>query len=138
MKLVFADTVYWIAVLNPRDALSSAAKAAREAVGQAILVTTEEVLAEFLNAMSRSAALRKAAVKAVREILKNPNVKVIPQSRDSFQQALERYADRLDKTYSLTDCSSMNAMDAKGIRDVLTHDRHFAQEGYNVLIHRQP
>ena len=28
----------------------------------------------------------------------------------------------------------MNAMDAEEIRDVLTHDHHFEQEGYNVLI----
>jgi hypothetical protein len=28
----------------------------------------------------------------------------------------------------------MNAMDAEGLTDVLTNDRHFAQEGYNVLI----
>ena len=40
--------------------------------------------------------------------------------------------------YSLTDCSSMNVMDAEGIRDVLTHDRHFRQEGYNVLIAESP
>jgi predicted nucleic acid-binding protein len=34
----------------------------------------------------------------------------------------------------LTDCSAMNAMDAVGIRDVLTNDHHFEQEGFNVLI----
>lgn len=32
----------------------------------------------------------------------------------------------------------MNVMDAEGIRDVLTSDRHFEQEGYNVLIRRSP
>ena len=29
----------------------------------------------------------------------------------------------------------MNTMDAEGITDVLTHDHHFEQEGFNVLIH---
>jgi hypothetical protein len=28
----------------------------------------------------------------------------------------------------------MNAMDAAGIRDVLTNDHHFEQDGYRVLI----
>ncbi len=28
----------------------------------------------------------------------------------------------------------MGVMDAEGIRDVLTHDRHSEQEGYDVLI----
>ena len=57
------------------------------------------------------------------------------QSRESFLRALERFSNRPDKDYSLTDCSSMNAMEAEGIRDILTHDHHFQQEGFNVLIH---
>lgn len=32
----------------------------------------------------------------------------------------------------------MNAMEAEGIRDILTHDHHFQQEGFNVLIHSAP
>ena len=61
-------------------------------------------------------------------------MKVLPQSRDSFLRAMDRFSNRPDKQYSLTDCSSMNAMDAEGIEDVLTNDRHFQQEGFNVLI----
>jgi predicted nucleic acid-binding protein len=30
----------------------------------------------------------------------------------------------------------MNAMDAEGIREVLTNDHHFEQEGYTILIRR--
>jgi predicted nucleic acid-binding protein len=99
------------------------------------MLTTDEVLTEFLAAMSQGgSAVRGAAVKIVREMLVDPNVDVIPQSRDSFVRALNRYALRQDKQYSLTDCCAMNAMDDAGIRDVLANDHHFAQEGYNVLI----
>ncbi len=41
---------------------------------------------------------------------------------------------RPDKGYSLTDCMSMIACRDLGITDVLTHDRHFAQEGFAVLL----
>jgi hypothetical protein len=47
---------------------------------------------------------------------------------------MDRFGNRPDKQYSLTDCSYMNVMDAEDIRDVLTNDRHFQQEGFNVLI----
>ncbi len=39
----------------------------------------------------------------------------------------------LDKGYSLTDCISMQTMKSFSITEVLTHDKHFAQEGFTVL-----
>jgi predicted nucleic acid-binding protein len=134
MRKVFADTVYWVAIVRPNGPYERAARMAREAAGARILVTTDEVLSEFVTAFARGGPrLRERAVRAVRAILDNPNVKVVVQSRDSLLRALDRFSKRPDKDYSLTDCSSMNAMDAEGIRDVLTHDHHFGQEGYNVL-----
>jgi uncharacterized protein len=47
---------------------------------------------------------------------------------------LTLYDSRLDKEYSLTDCVSMEVMRSRGIREVLTHDRHFAQEGFSPLL----
>jgi predicted nucleic acid-binding protein len=139
VKAVFADTVYWIAITRPGDQWGGSAKAAREALGPALLVTTDEVLTEYLAALSGAGeALRKFAVEAVRNIQRNPNVKVIAQSRDTFLRALDRYGQRLDKGYSLTDCSSMNAMEAEAITEVLTNDHHFEQEGFVVLIRRTP
>lgn len=92
-----------------------------------------------MTAFSRGGpVLRERAVRTVRTILDSPNVEVFAQSRDSFLRALERFSNRPDKQYSLTDCSSMNVMDAEGMRDVLSHDRHFQQEGYNVLITHSP
>ncbi len=70
----------------------------------------------------------------VRAILDNPNVKVIPQTRDSFLKGLAFYENRSDKNFSLTDCISMNAMRAEALLEVLTSDRHFEQEGFTVLI----
>ena len=136
MRKVFVDTVYWIAIANPKDQWNDEAKNAREQLGDVRLVTTEEVLTEFLTALSRSARLRETAVKVVREILSNPNVKVIPQSRDSFQKGLKRYEERPDKGYSLQDCISMNAMNSESIIEILTNDRHFEQDGFTVLMKR--
>lgn len=137
MKVVFADTLYWVAIAKPGDPWAEPAKRAKTALGPTRLVTTDEVLAEFLAALSAGGSdLRRAAAQMVRAIQANPNVKVAPQTRATFLAALARYEARLDKQYSLTDCSSMNAMDAEGIREVLTNDHHFEQEGYAVLIRK--
>lgn len=136
-KQVFADTLYWLAMVRPGDQWKEPARSARDALGDAILVTSDEVLSEFLNAIgTRAPGLRPTAVRMVRAIMANPNVRIIEQSRASFLSALARYESRDDKTYSLTDCSSMNIMAALGIQDVLTHDAHFRQEGFTCLIDR--
>jgi predicted nucleic acid-binding protein len=139
MKVVFADTHYWIAVASPGDPFAAAAKKAKDLLGPVILVTTDEVLTEFLAALCKGGpALRQAAVKMVRAIMANGNVRVIPQSRDTFLKGLNRYQKREDKQYSLTDCISMNTMEAEAIREVLTNDHHFEQEGMAVLISQVP
>ena len=137
MKAVFADSLYWIAIVRPKDPWKASAERARDVLGSVVLVTTEEVLSEFLAALSKSApVIRRAAVRMVRKILSNPSVKVIPQSHGGFLQALDRYERREDKHYSLTDCISMNVMESEGIDAVLTNDRHFEQEGFVVLTKR--
>jgi predicted nucleic acid-binding protein len=80
------------------------------------------------------ALLRQKAVQTVRLLLTDADVTVVEQSRETFLRALDRYAERDDKKYSLTDCGGMNVMDAAGIREVLTNDHHFEQEGFTVLI----
>jgi|WetSurMetagenome_2_1015567.scaffolds.fasta_scaffold506849_2 uncharacterized protein len=134
MKAVFADSHYWIAVVNPNDQWKEAAKAAKSLLGDVFIITTDEVLTEFLAALSSWGQIRKQAAKMVRIILENPNIKVIPQTRDSFLKGLTLYENRNDKEYSLTDCISMNVMKAESINEILTNDHHFEQEGYEVLI----
>jgi len=139
MKTVFVDTLYWVAIVLPNDPWGDSAKQARLSLGNAILVTTDEVLTEFLAALSRSGErIRRQATRMVREILDNPNVRVIAQSRDSFLEGVKLYEQRPDKEYSLTDCVSMNTMRSESISEILTNDHHFTQEGFNVLmVHKQ-
>jgi predicted nucleic acid-binding protein len=77
---------------------------------------------------------RRGAVTQAEEILAGGNIEVVPQSHASFTAGLALYKARPDKGYSLTDCISMNAMREREISDVLTHDEHFRQEGFTVLL----
>jgi len=138
MKTVFADTLYWVAIVRPNDQWQESARRARASLGDTLILTTDEVLSEFLAALSSGPShVRRQAVKMVRAILGNPNVRVLPQSRDSFLRGLELYERRPDKGYSLTDCISMNAMKGERVSDVLTNDPHFEQEGFHVLMSRK-
>ncbi len=57
-----------------------------------------------------------------------------PQSHQTFLDGLALYKARPDKGYSLTDCISMEAMRQEGITEILTHDGHFTQEGFVILL----
>lgn len=136
MKLVFADTLYWIALFVPGDSWSAAASAVD--LRGASLVTSEEVLSEFLTAVSAHGDhSRRLACRLVREILDDPNIEVVAQSHESFLAGLALYERRPDKEYSFADCISMNVMRQKQIQEILTHDRHFAQEGFVRLLDRR-
>jgi predicted nucleic acid-binding protein len=73
----------------------------------------------------------------VHEILTDPAIEVVAQSHESFLAGLELYKRRPDKDYSLTDCISMNVMRRKVIREILTNDRHFSQEGFVRLLDKR-
>jgi predicted nucleic acid-binding protein len=135
MKRIFADTSYWIALLNPHDELHGRAVAVTQSCSDDRIVTTEMILTELLNGFSdRGPRLRAAALKAVNTLRSSPNVTVIPQTSDQFQKALTRYEERIDKDWSLTDCASFLIMEAEGIEAALTYDQHFAQAGFQALL----
>lgn len=126
MKTVFADAFYWVALANPKDDWHQAAMRAGKQHQIGVLVTTDEVLDEFLAHFSGKGAFwRNKAVELVRKIQKSPNVRIVPQTRDSFLRGLQLYEARPDKEFSLTDCISMETMREHNITEVLTHDHHF-------------
>lgn len=101
------------------------------------LVTTYEVLTEYLSGMSGLGThYRRLAVQAVRRLLDDSSIGIISPSPGLFLRGLKRYEHRPDKAYSLVDCISMVVMEQEGITEVLTNDHHFEQEGFVVLIER--
>jgi predicted nucleic acid-binding protein len=132
---IFADTFYWIALANPADASHQAARAFDLTNPETALVTTDEVLSEFLNYFADAGERKRGIVVGMfEEAMKHAGIEVLPQTRQSLLRGLDLYKARSDKSYSLTDCISMVTMRERDITDVLTHDRHFAQEGFRLLL----
>ncbi len=135
MKAVFADTSYWIALLNPKDRLHERAKGLSQSLGSIQVITSEMVLTEFLNDYGgRGPVLRQTAVSLIEDLRREGDVVIVPQSSLQFQDALSLYAKRSDKTWGLTDCSSFRIMERDRLTQALTHDRHFEQAGFQALL----
>jgi predicted nucleic acid-binding protein len=135
VKVAFVDTLYFVALFNSRDQWHERAIAASKLVAETKLITTEDVLVELLNFFSEyGEKARRGAVTQAEGILSGAKIEVVPQSHEAFIAGLALYKARPDKGYSLTDCISMHTMRERGVSDVLTHDDHFRQEGFAVLL----
>ena len=133
MSLFFADTFYWIALTNRRDAAHRKVLEFTATLSRGAVMTTDEVLTEFLAYCAADQTLRREAGLAVRQLMDDPDILVVPQSRTTFLDGLALYNARPDKGYSLTDCISMQVMRREGLTEALTNDRHFEQEGFRAL-----
>ncbi len=135
MRVVFADTLYFLALINPRDQWRDVATSAEATVRESKIVTTEAVLLEMLNfTAGYGPNLRKAVASFARDLLQDHETDVIPQTRELFLRGLVLYESRPDKGYSVTDGISMVVMHELNIAEVLTHDHHFMQEGFTLLL----
>lgn len=132
---VFLDTSGLLAVANRDDALHAEAteawrELARSGVG---LLTTDWVLAEFLGSSSRLAT-RQDGISVVRAIRSSARTETVSATRTAWQTGFELYQARLDKEWSLVDCISIRVCEAHSVRRAFTHDHHFEQAGFEVLL----
>jgi uncharacterized protein len=132
MKPVFADTVFFLALINPRDQHHQRAEELNAAL-ESPLLTTAWVLLELANALSASRSrLRFAQV--LSGLRAAPNVEIIAPDAALFERGCQLYIDRSDKEWSLTDCISFVVMKERDLTDALTADHHFAQAGFRPLM----
>ena len=135
MSRYFVDAVHLIALANPKDQWHNDALRIANSTIKDKLTTTEDVLIEFLNFYSEHGEyMRRKVAEMARSVLVDIRIEVIPRTNNSFHDALELYEARPDKGYSLTDCLSMNVCNSVGIREILTNDYHFKQEGFKILL----
>lgn len=63
-----------------------------------------------------------------------PLIQVHWVSSDLHQKGARRLLRENRRTLSLTDCVSFEFMDAEGLRDAFSLDRHFADAGFRLLV----
>jgi hypothetical protein len=132
MKPVFADTFFFLAILNRADPLHQRA-AAYSRNGRLLCVTTDWVLTEVADGLSK-AAYRERFMDLYRHIQISAAIRVVPASRTLFEESISLFASRPDKDWTLTDCISFVVMRDEGLTHSLTGDQHFEQAGFNALL----
>ena len=132
-SIVFADTSYYLELVNPASTRHEAAvRWSRRA--RLRVVTTELVLLELGNALSRGTVNRAVFVNLLDLLRRDREVRIIPASSELFDRATALYRDRPDKDWSLVDCASFATMTNLAVQQALTTDHHFAQAGFDALL----
>ena len=132
MADVFVDTSFVIALVNKNDQNHSLALDLASLLTGHGLVTTDAILLEIGNALSRN--FKRQSVEIIEEFLSSDDVQVIHLHPPLFRRAFDLYKSRSDKVWGLIDCVSFVVMRELGITDALSADKHFEQAGFNILI----
>ena len=133
MNVVFADTFFWLAFVNPADSAHSRARAFLTGYPGRLL-TMDWVLLEVADGLASSAAGRQRFMLLRADLLADPQVTVVAWRSDLLEDAVRLYGQRPDKQWSLTDCTSFVVMQGAGVTEALTGDRHFEQAGFVALL----
>jgi uncharacterized protein len=131
---VFADTSYFIALLKSDDQFHEAAHEFSTVDRRALLTTSAVILelgASFCDAENRPLFL------AVLAVLERRKSEIVHVDESLQQRAIERFAKRPDKNWSLTDCISFLVMEDRGIHEAATSDRHFEEARFVALLRQE-
>jgi uncharacterized protein len=132
MRPVFADTFYFLALLNACDKAHARAVAFNSSFNGR-LVTTAWILTELADALA-DPSNRPAFLQTLAQLRGDSQVLIVGPDVTSFDDGIALYAARADKEWSLTDCVSFVVMQREGITEALTGDRHFEQAGFVALL----
>jgi predicted nucleic acid-binding protein len=134
VSVCFADSCYYLALLNRRDECHEKAEALAGSI-EGRSVTTGWVLTEVADALSHRAH-RRHVVELVEALRADPDCEIVPPSAELLGRGWRLYVRRPDKDWSLTDCVSFVVMRDEGITEALTADHHFEQAGFTILLGR--
>ena len=137
MRDLFVDTSGWGCWLD--KSLSEHDDAKRlidEATAQGgRLITTSFVLIELVSLLTSPLKFPKSEqVQLVEAIENDPTVVVIRVEQAVETEAWQLWRSRIDKAWSIVDCSSFVIMEQRKLTDALTTDQHFAQAGFRKLL----
>lgn len=131
MNRVFVDTGAWFAYVNRSDREHGPVARALEGFSGR-LVTSNFVFDEIVTLCL--VRLGRAAAERVGQALLDPGlVDLIRLTARDEMAAWQLFLERGDKQYSFTDCTSFVLLRRLRLESAIALDRHFQQEGFQVL-----
>lgn len=128
---LFVDTGYVIALINDNDVNHSWAVSLADRYEGSPLVTTDAVLLEIGNTLSRIARIEAGEI--IRHFRYADEVTLVHLNPILFDSALVMYEKYQDKIWGLVDCLSFVVMKEMRVIKALAFDQHFIQAGFLLV-----
>jgi predicted nucleic acid-binding protein len=141
MTRIFADTAGWGHLLDASQIHHlQATMIYRNAKQQnRQFITTNYVIAELAALLSSPLRIPKSTiVRLLTDLKKSPWIQIVHVDSEIDEKTWQLFSQRLDKNWSLVDCSSFIIMHQYGIQEALTTDHHFEQAGFIRLLKISP
>jgi hypothetical protein len=135
MKPVFANTSYYLALVNRSDPRHERAVDLAENLLGRVFVT-QYILIELGSALSHRPD-RLVFLDLLEDLHRDDSITIMPASEALFQQGVALFESRPDKDWSLVDCISFVVMKQRRLQEALTTDRHFVQAGFHALLREE-
>ena len=137
MPGLFVDTSGWGNILDRSQPYHQLAtnlyRLARQNAQR--IVTSNYILTELVALLTSPLQLSRPSIVAFIQSLKqSPYIQIVHIDPELDGLALQLLSDRIDKSWSLVDCSSFVLMERLKITESLTNDRHFEQAGFIRLL----
>jgi predicted nucleic acid-binding protein len=129
---IFIDTLFVVALINPRDQYHAKAVALATNYEASQLLTTDAVLLEIANGLARN--YKEEAIEIIEDFFASEEVEIVRLNSQLFERAFDLYKRYKDKSWGLIDCVSFIVMTDAGITEALTFDQHFEQAGFTALM----
>lgn len=130
---IFVDTGFVVALVDERDQYHQQALELSYMLETAYLITTDAILLEIGNRLSRPQH-KQEAIQIIEQFIEAENAEIVELTPELFNEAFEIYKKYNDKKWGLVDCLSFAVMWDRGIRKVIGFDSHdFIQAGFTVL-----
>ncbi len=126
--MIFVDTTFWVGYADSNDDFHESARTAIEAIREGTApsaMTSSFVLDEAVTILGRRRGFGAGrASKVAGGVLASPRVFTIHIDEALFKHSLSLYPS-FDGALSLTDVSTVVAMQSFGVKDILSHDQDF-------------
>lgn len=135
MNAVFVDTMGWFSLLNRRDNFHGRAVRLMEELRaqRTPLLTSDYVADETATLLKVRGA--NASIDAFFEVLdRSGSLMLTFIDLDRFRDSQRFFRKHKDHGYSFTDVSSFVVMRELSIHRAFTHDAHFREAGFEVLL----
>jgi uncharacterized protein len=137
LNSLFVDTSGWASIFIPTEThhASAASHFSQAVQSHSAIITTNYVMAELVALLNSPLRVPRSQIfHHINIVRTNLGITRIHIDSNLDTAAWELCQNRLDKPWSLVDCSSFIVMQQLNIQQALTTDHHFEQAGFTRLL----